>query len=79
MAASIAELLAPTLTALGLPAPDDVIQTMLVKERYFVGHKFRYAGGHAFLKAGANTLELYDEQGTLLRTVALDTQKGAAA
>ena len=79
MAASIEDLLTAALTALGLPAPDDVIQTMLVKEQYFVGYKFRYDGGYAILKAGTNMLELYDEQGSLLMTIALDTQQVAAA
>ena len=79
MAASIQELVAGTLTELGLPTPSNVIRTMLMKDRYFVGHKLRYDGGYAILKAGANTLELYGEQGTLLRTVALDTQRETAA
>ena len=79
MAASIQELVAAILTELGLPTPRNVIRTMLMKDRYFVGQKLRYDGGYAILKAGANTLELYGEQGMLLRTVALDAEKVTTA
>jgi hypothetical protein len=77
--ASIHELLAATLTKLGLPAPADIIQTMLTKDGYFVGYKFRYDGGHAILQASSNTIEFYDEQGKLLKTAAVEGDKGAAA
>ena len=76
---SIHDLVAATLAELGLPAPTNFIQTMLMKDRYFVGWKFRYDGGYAVLRAGANTIEFYDEEGTLLKTVGLEDGKGAAA
>jgi hypothetical protein len=31
------------------------------------------------MRAGSNTVEFFDEQGTLLKTVALKPEKGAAA
>ena len=46
ISSSIHDLVAATLTELGLPAPSNMIQTMLMKDRYFVGHKFRYDGGY---------------------------------
>jgi hypothetical protein len=73
------DLLAATLTELGLPAPTSVIQTMLMHDGYFVGHKFRYDGGYAIMRAGGGTVDLYDEQGTVLKTVAVETENGAAA
>jgi hypothetical protein len=79
MNGSIPELLAVTLAELGLPAPCDVHQTMFVKDCHFVGHKFRYEGGYAILHAGGNTLAFYDEQGRLLKAVALESEKGTAA
>ena len=79
MDSSIHDVLAATLSELGLPAPTNLIQTMLMKDRYFVGWKFRYDGGYAIMRAGTNTIEFYDEQGTLLKTVALEDEKGAAA
>jgi hypothetical protein len=75
---SIHDLLAATLTALGLPVPSDIIQTMLLKDRYFVGHKFLCGGGYAIMPADGRTAEFYDEQGTLLKTVAVDAAKDAA-
>ena len=78
MDTSVHDLLAATLTELGLPAPINVIQTMLMKDRYFVGWKFHYNGGYAILHAGS-TIEFYDGKGTLLKTVALEEKRGAAA
>jgi len=49
---------------------------MLMHDGYFVGWKFRYDGGYAILRAGADKIEFYDEQGTPLKTVA---QQAAAA
>ena len=76
---SIHDLVAATLSELGLPAPTNIIQTMLMNDGYFVGWKFRYDGGHAVLHAGGKTIEFYDEQGTLLKTVGLEDERGAAA
>ncbi len=70
---SIQERVAATLAELGLPAPTSFIQTILMKDGYFVGHKLRYDGGYAILRAG--TIEFYDGQGRLLKTDA----QGAAA
>ena len=75
---SIHERVSAILAELGLPAPTNFIQTMLMKARYFVGWKFRYDGGHAIARAGSGTIELYDEQGMLLKTVALGNEKEVA-
>ena len=75
----ISETVAATLSELGLPSPTNMIQTLLMKERNFVGWKIRYDGGCAVLHAGGNTIQFYDEQGTVLKTVALKAEKGAAA
>ena len=77
---SIPDLVAATLTELGLPAPTNVIQTMLTRDSYFVGHKLRYDGGHAILRATSDAIEFYDENGNLLKTVDIEIpEKGAAA
>ena len=68
-----------TLSELGLPAPSNAIQTMLMQDGHFVGHKRRYDGGHPIWLAGGSTIELDDEQGKLLRTVGLGDDRGAAA
>ena len=77
---SITDLVAATLTELGLPAPTNVIQTMLTRDSYFVGHKLRYDGGHAILRATSDAIEFYDENGNLLKTAGIEIpEKGAAA
>jgi hypothetical protein len=76
---SIHDLVATTLSELGLPAPADMIQTTLVHDGYFAGWKLRYDGGYAVLQAGGDTIEFYDEQGMLLKTVGLGDERGAAA
>ena len=78
MDSSIHDLVAVTLADLSLPAPTNIIQTMLMHDGYFVGWKFRYDGGYAIMRAGANTIEFYDEQGTLLKTVAIEADQKAA-
>ena len=60
------------------PAPTNIIQTMLMHDGFFVGHQFRYDGGYGVVSAGGRTMELYDEWGTPLKTVTLETEKEAA-
>ena len=78
-AASIHEIVSGTMARLGLPAPVTVIQTVLMKDGYFVGHKLRYDGGCAIYSAGGSTIEFYDERGELLTTVPLEAATGVAA
>jgi hypothetical protein len=70
--------MAATLAELGLPAPANIIQTILMHDGYFVGHKLRYDGGCAILWAASDVIEFCDEQETLLKTVALGTEREAA-
>lgn len=73
------EVVEATLVELGLSVPTSFFPTMLVKDGYFAGWKFRYDGGHAVSSADRNTIELYDENGTLLKRITLDTERGEAA
>jgi hypothetical protein len=75
---SLQERVAATLSEFGLPAPTNIIQTILMKDRYFVGWKFRYDGGYGVLPIGGNAIEFYDERGTLLKKVAMETERAAA-
>ena len=75
---SIPERVAATLSDLGLPAPANIIQTMLMHDGYFVGWKFRYDGSYAVLSTDSGTMELYDEQGKPLKTVVLEAKREAA-
>jgi hypothetical protein len=78
MDTAIQNLVAATLTELGLPTPINLIQTMLMRDGYFFGHKFRYDGGHAILQADGNTIDFYDEKGMLLNAIMLETEREAA-
>lgn len=79
MDSSIHNVLTATLANLGLPAPTNLVQTMLMHGGYFVGWKLRYDGGYAIFLTGGNTMEFYDEQKTLLKTVGLEAGKEVAA
>jgi hypothetical protein len=65
--------------ALGLCASTNIVHTMLIENGCFVGHKLRFDGGYAIWQNGSNAMTLYDEEGRLLKMVALKSGKGAAA
>ena len=76
---SILNLVAATLSELGLSAPTGIIPTMLMRDGHFVGHKLRYDGGWAILWAASDAIEFYDEDEKLLKTISIETERGAAA
>jgi hypothetical protein len=65
------QLLARTFAELG--ATGSVIRTILLRDRYFVGHKFRCDGIQAVWLAGGSVVEFYDEGGALVKTVSIET------
>jgi len=75
---SVPEQVASNLAELGLPEPGHFFKTMLMHDGFFVGWKCHYDGGHAILHANDNTMGFYDEQGRLLKTVALQAERHAA-
>jgi hypothetical protein len=75
---SIHDLAATTLAQLGRPAPTNMIQSILMRDGYFVGHKFRYDGGHAVCVAASGMVEFYDGDGKLLKSIALEIERKAA-
>jgi hypothetical protein len=54
------------------------MRTLLIQKGHFVGHKYRFndGGGYAILLAGENVIEIYDDEGKLLKTVGLETNGG---
>ena len=70
---------AAALAELGLPGPTNIIQTMLVQYGHFVGYKLRYDDGYAIWWSSKDTIELFDDQGELLKVVAFATENGTAA
>jgi hypothetical protein len=79
LSASLYDVLTKTLVELGMTPPSGFIQTMLLKNRYFAGYKFRYDGGYAILHANSKSLLLFDDDGTQLKAVPVGAPKDAAA
>ena len=53
---------------------------ILIQKGYFVGHKYRFDGGYAIRLVEKNAIEIYDDDGKLLKTVSLEeTDKKDAA
>jgi hypothetical protein len=59
--------------------PASLMRTILLRDRYFVGHKYRFDGGYAVWLAETNMIEVYDDGGKLLKTVALGRSQGGEA
>lgn len=75
---SLHALLAKTFAELGAIGP--VVRSLLLRDRFYAGQKFRCEGVQAVLLAGGNEITFYDEGGTLLKTVILEeTGKKIAA
>jgi len=56
------------------------MRTILIRKGYFVGHKYRFDGGVAVWLVEENAIEIYGDDGELLKTLALGpSQKGSAA
>ena len=68
---------AATLAEMGLCAAPT--RTILIQKGYFVGHKYRFEGGWAIRLADKNKVELYDDDGKMLKTVSLEMNGGEKA
>jgi len=56
------------------------MRTLLIQKGYFFGHKYRFDGGYAIRPAGKNVVEIYDDDGKLLKIVTPDgTDEKSAA
>ena len=75
---TIPDVVAATLAEMGLcVAP---MRTLLIQKGYFVGHKYRFDGGYAVSLIEKHAIEIYDDEGKLLKTVSLEeTDKKTAA
>lgn len=72
------DLLEKTFGELGATGP--MIRTILLRDRHFVGHKFRCGGVQAVWLADEDEIAFYDEGGVLVKTVRLEeTEKKIAA
>ncbi len=74
----LSQILSKTFAESGATGP--IVRTILLRDRQFVGQRFRCEGFQAVLLAGKGEIEFYDEAGELLKTVrSEETEKKAAA
>ena len=71
---AIQDVVAATLKEMGLGAA--FVRTVLIQDGFFVGHKYRFhEGGHAVWRAEKNVIEVYNDDGNLLKTVGAEQRK----
>jgi hypothetical protein len=75
---SIQDNVAAVLTEMGIPTAS-LIHTILLREKFFVGHKFRFDGGYAIWWAEKNVIDVHDDSGKLLKTVTIVVDEKEAA
>ena len=73
---SIYDLVADALKEMGI-ATAALARTLLLRNRHFVGHKYRFEGGYAVWLAEKNVMEVYDESGKVFTTVVVQREKAA--
>jgi hypothetical protein len=66
------------LTEMSIPTTS-LVHTILLRDLYFIGHKFRFDGGYAIWLAETNTVEVYDDGKKLLKTVTFPSDEKEAA
>ena len=69
--------LAQTFAELGATGP--MARTFLLRDRRFIGQRFRCGGFQAVLLAGGGMIEFYDQAGVLVKTVRIAAQEEKAA
>jgi hypothetical protein len=58
--------------AFGLTEGQSVTYSILLQKNRIYGHRYQWAGIHAVLLVGGNTIDFYDQDRHLLRQVPLD-------
>jgi hypothetical protein len=80
MDATLHDLVLATLAEMGLASTlESLIRTILLRDRYFVGHKYRFDSGYAVWVAETNVIEVYNDEGKLLKSVLLGRSRGGEA
>jgi hypothetical protein len=77
---AIHDTIAATLAEMGLcSTPTALLRTVLIGGGYFAGEKYRFDGGCAVWLAERNVIEVYDDDGKLLKTITLGRLEGGEA
>jgi hypothetical protein len=75
---SIQDDVTAVLTEMGISTAS-LVHTILLREKFFVGHKFRFDGGHAIWWAENNSVGIYRDGGKLLKIVVIEADEKEAA
>lgn len=62
-----------------LGATGSIVRTILLRDRYFAGYRFRCDGLQAIQLAGEDVVKFYDQEQTLLKTVNVNPAEGKKA
>jgi hypothetical protein len=73
----ILQIVTAAFSALGITDP--LIETILLKDRTYVGNKFRAGGFVAIWFAEKNVVEVYDQEGRLVQSIGLSENLDRAA
>jgi hypothetical protein len=60
-------------------ATEPIIETILLRDRYYVGRKFSVGDYKAVWLAEKNVVEVFDQEGQLLKTINVDQKMEKAA
>jgi len=74
------DLVKHALNEMGIPTPSTLMHVLALREGRLVAEKFHYDRGYAIWAVGSDVVEFYDQDGKLLKTVAIAlAEKGEAA
>jgi hypothetical protein len=63
---------------LGLPDPNRLHRTFLLRDMQYAGQRFDCDGWQAIWLLGSDSIDFYDEEGNLVKTLPLDGDKTLA-
>ena len=71
------QLITSVFSELGVNSP--FIETILLRDRFYVGRKFRAGGFQVIWWVEKNLVEVFDEDGQVVKTIGLDQELGMTA
>jgi hypothetical protein len=70
---SIPDMVTAALAELGIAIPSPLTRTFLLRDRHFVGQKYRFEGGYAIWLAETGVVKVYKDDGSLLEALVTET------
>ena len=75
---SISDGVKDTLAEIGITT-DSLVRPILIQDGYFLGQKYAYDGGYVIWLANSDTVEVYSDDGVLLKMAAFEDATDTAA